>query len=73
MTGTEDWRPVIGHPYYEVSNLGRVRSVTRTILCADGRTRSFKSKVLKPSADKRMGYMRIALLNKTISTSRTVN
>lgn len=73
MTGIEEWRPVVGHPYYEVSNLGRIKSLDKTILCADGRTRSFKGRTLKASPDKKMGYLRIAFLDKTVSTSRTVH
>lgn len=27
----ETWKPAVGHPHYEVSDLGRVRSITRPI------------------------------------------
>lgn len=39
-TLTERWLPVVGYVgYYEVSDLGRVRSVSRTLYLRDGRTR----------------------------------
>lgn len=50
MTAAEEWRPVVGFPQYEVSNLGRIRRV--------GPSRSgttFDGKVLKP-INKGNGY-----------------
>jgi hypothetical protein len=41
----ETWLPVVGfEKSYEVSNLGRVRSLDRTISRSDGRTMRFKGK-----------------------------
>lgn len=41
----EIWRPVLGYEgYYEVSNLGNVRSVDRTVICDDGSIRTIKGK-----------------------------
>lgn len=31
MDKPEEWRPVIGFPFYEVSNIGRVRSIDRVV------------------------------------------
>jgi len=49
----ERWRPVEGFEHYEVSDLGRVRSVDRVILCANRwggmRERRYRSRVLKLS------------------------
>lgn len=43
----EQWLPVVGFEYgYEVSNLGRVRSIDREILCSDGRTRRLRGQPL---------------------------
>ena len=53
---TEVWKDVkefLG--YYQVSNLGRYRSAERTVTFADGRVRTFESKILKPYISKQ-GY-----------------
>lgn len=47
---------------YEVSELGKVRSVDRTVKCKDGSTSKRKGKELKPSMDK--GGYAIVHLNK---------
>lgn len=48
----EIWRPVQGYEgSYEVSNLGKVRSLDRVIHYQDGSTRNRKGKVLKPCVD----------------------
>lgn len=45
----EEWRPVVGHEgLYEVSSLGRVRSVAATKVDVTGRVKSYPSRVLKP-------------------------
>lgn len=56
MNDKEKWRPVGGYVgYYEVSNIGRVRSVDRLITYKDGRVGKFIGKVLKSGANKK-GY-----------------
>jgi hypothetical protein len=56
-TQAEQWRPIPGwEGHYEVSDQGRVRSLTRTVQYKDGRTRTFPGKILKLSADKD-GYL----------------
>lgn len=43
----EEWRPVVGYENcYEVSNLGRVRSVERTLNRSDGRKHTVKATLL---------------------------
>lgn len=60
MTIEEQWKDVVGfEDGYEVSNLGNVRSKTRTL--GDGRT--FKGKSLKPWINQ--GRERLTLPNKT--------
>lgn len=46
---SERWRPVLGHEgAYEVSDRGRVRSLTRTIAGRDNSVRRVKGKILTP-------------------------
>lgn len=44
---TEEWRPVVGYEgYYEVSDWGRVRSVTRWVLGRAGKYRLWRGRLL---------------------------
>lgn len=55
----EVWKVVKGFEgFYEVSNLGRVRSVERTVLYKDGRKFNYKSILLKAGKDQR-GYLQV--------------
>lgn len=50
---TEEWRPVVGYETsYEVSNQGRVRSISRTILTSTG-FRNLNGRILKLNRGKR--------------------
>lgn len=42
----ELWKPILGYSNYEVSNLGRVRSITRKVKTRGNGTRTVKSKIL---------------------------
>jgi len=44
----ETWLPVVGFPYYEVSNLGQVRSIDRTVLDKNSQFRKRTGKILAP-------------------------
>lgn len=58
---TEKWLPVVGLEYnFEVSDLGRVRSIDRTVVYKDGRIYTYKGKVLSQWIDHH-GYMRVHL------------
>lgn len=51
----EVWKPIAGYEtFYEVSNLGRVRSLDRSCRHADGKVTNRKGKTLKPAL--RAGY-----------------
>jgi hypothetical protein len=67
----EEWKPVPGYVgYYEVSNLGKIRSLDRIIICSDGRHRRLRGKLIKPAIDK-IGRQTVSLcMNGTHLTQR---
>ena len=57
----EEWRPIKGYEgLYEISNLGRVKSLERIITRSDGVKQTIKSKILKGTRDKD-GYLIVGL------------
>lgn len=57
----EIWKPVVGYEgFYEVSSIGRVRSLARIVECNDGRKRKIKDRILKCSRNSG-GYYGITL------------
>ena len=48
---------------YQVSNMGRVRSLDRVVTCSDGSMRKYKGRVLKLQVDKTTGYEYLTLSN----------
>lgn len=59
----EIWKPVVGYEgLYEVSNLGRVKSLDRL----DGRGSKIKGRILKPIKDKK-GYLSVGLSKNNIN------
>lgn len=57
----EEWRDVVGYEgYYQVSNMGRVKSLDRYIQCKDGRTKLYKGS-LKKTTKHKIGYMCVGL------------
>ena len=61
----EVWKEVAGFEgYYEVSNLGRVRSCTRTVLMKNGVPRPVKGRILKTLPYNGEGNYRGAVLSK---------
>ena len=59
----EEFRDVPGYEgLYQVSNLGNVKSLARTIMKSNGRKHSIKEKILKPASDR--NYLGINLYKK---------
>ena len=57
----EEWRAVVGwEQHYEVSSLGRVRSIDRTVIFSDGRIRRYVSKLRATHTDG-FGYQKVTL------------
>lgn len=62
MDEHEKWKPVVGaEGRYEVSNLGRVRSLTRFVRCCHGAHRTVPSMILKPGRMSQFGHVSVAL------------
>jgi len=60
----EIWKEIDFYYGYEISNLGRVRSLNRVILRSDGKNMTFKGKILKNRFNKHnYGYVIINLKN----------
>lgn len=60
----EEWRPVVGYEgSYEVSSLGRVRSVDRIVTFKDGRKRLARGRVLR-SWSNNLGHQVVGLANR---------
>lgn len=50
MDSIEQWKPVVGYEgFYEVSDRGRVRSLTRTITTSHGQNRTYKGSIKEPT------------------------
>ena len=61
---TEVWKDIPEfRGSYQVSNMGRVRSLDRVVTCSDGSMRKYKGKVLKLQVDKTTGYEYLTLSN----------
>ena len=73
----EIWRDIKGYEgLYQVSNMGRVKSLERTVTRKNGRKYTVKELILKPNSDGH-GYLRVDLGNgsgkgKTIKVHRLV-
>lgn len=57
----EKWKPVVGYEgFYEVSNLGRIRSLDRSFIDRDGHERHYKGKIMA-LCDAGKGYRNVQL------------
>lgn len=69
----EIWRPIKGYEtYYEVSNLGNVRSLNRIVTYSDGRKGLHKGKIMKIRKDKD-GYLICSLCKNSKYSTITVH
>ena len=60
---TEIWKPVVGYEgFYDVSNWGRVKSLTRVIVQGNGKRITVKERILKTAVQNR-GYEFVSLSN----------
>jgi len=60
---TEVWKNIKGYEgSYQVSNLGRVKSLERAVALKNGSERHLKERILKPSTN-RYGYLQALLCN----------
>lgn len=74
----ERWLPVAGYRHYEVSSLGRVRSVDRTVPCLDGRSgrpvvKHMRGVVLRQCAGTQYGYLMVTLYQDKKASKRYVH
>jgi len=69
----EEFRDIVGYEgYYQVSNFGNVKSLTRTIYKTDGTTQTFKDKIKKSTYNTK-GYLQTGLTKDTIYKTHKVH
>mgnify|MGYP000170947523 CR=1 FL=1 len=73
MNLSEQWKPVLGFEgYYEVSDLGRVRSLDRTIVNSLGRVCRVRGQLLS-ACKNRKGYFKVSLFRNNRETTSEVH
>ena len=69
----EIWKPVKGYEgFYEVSNLGKVKSLKRIVEKSNGSKRTVNERILKPSIDDQ-GYLIVTLYHKAIKKTKKIH
>lgn len=69
----EIWKDIKGYEgIYQVSNLGRVKSLPRIVICSNGCKKNYKSKILKSKFEKD-GYLRIGLTKFSKETKKYIH
>lgn len=70
----EIWKDIVGYEkMYQVSNYGRIRSITRIVKDKNGRVMKYKGKMLKPSTDQKKKYQRVILMSNGHSSTELVH
>lgn len=70
----EEWRPVVGFEgFYEVSSLGRVKSVQRVITRSNGAKQTVRERIRKLMAAKRGGYAVVTINKPGVKVLATVH
>ena len=73
-TQFEEWRDIPGYEgMYQVSNLGQVRSIGRTVTRSDGQVHRYKGKILSTPLLQQTGYPFVKLSNHGKNQVRTVH
>jgi hypothetical protein len=74
MPFDEEWRPVRGYEgLYEVSSLGRIKSLCRTTTRINGRPLPIKERILRQNGVGHMKYLAVALNDGKIQRSARVH
>ena len=68
----EVWKSVKGYEDYQVSNLGRVKSLSRVVIYSNGVSRTYNDEILKGSINKH-GYMKVRLYKDKKGKTRNVH
>lgn len=72
MFENEIWKESFITPEYEVSNLGRVRSIDRVKTVKSGYVKRFEGKVLNPFISKTTGYLQVKIHGNKYSVHRMI-
>ena len=71
-TTNEIWKTIPELPNYQVSNLGRVKSLERKVKSKNGSYRTVREKILKPGKNIK-GYLRVCICEKGKKKNMTIH
>ena len=70
----EKWKDIRGYEgYYQISNLGRVKSLDRAVVYSDGRVRKFPGKIMALTDISNAGYIVVSLQKNNIREKFTIH
>lgn len=74
MQSTERWLPFVGYEgLYEVSDMGRVRSIDRVVIDTTGKTRRLRGRILAQTKLGNTPYLKVVLCRAPSQTTRSVH